>query len=55
MGPGAFHLVFALDEQQREGLLAELPVSVRVEHPTCHAVATLDPGQARAIGADLAR
>ena len=54
-GSGAFHLVFALDREQRDGLLGGLAVSLRVEHPACRAVATLGAGQARAIGADLTR
>jgi hypothetical protein len=52
-GSGAFHLVFALDQQQRDGLSAALPVRIRVEHPACRVVATLSAGQVRAIGADL--
>jgi hypothetical protein len=54
-GTGAFHLIFTLDDDQRDALLAGLPASIRVEHPACRATATLNAGQGLAIGADLTR
>jgi Protein of unknown function (DUF3501) len=54
-GSGAFHLLFALDDQQRAALRAGLPVSIRVEHTACRATATLGAGQALAIGTELDR
>jgi hypothetical protein len=54
-GSGAFHLLFALDPDQRAALRAELPASIRVEHPACRATATLSASQGRAIGAELER
>ncbi len=54
-GAGAFHLLFELDGEQRTSLLGGAPISVRVDHPACRAVATLNADQLLAIGADLRR
>jgi hypothetical protein len=54
-GSGAFHLLFALDSDQRAALLAELPASIRVEHPACRATATVSASQVLAISAELKR
>jgi Protein of unknown function (DUF3501) len=54
-GAGAFHLLFELDGEQRTSLLGGAPTSVRVDHPACRAVASLNAGQLLALGADLRR
>lgn len=54
-GTGAFHLLFDVDDEQRTSLLRGAPASVRVDHPACRAVATLNADQLLAIGADLPR
>ncbi len=54
-GSGAFHLLFALDDDQWSALRAGLAGVVRVDHPSCRAVATVSAELARALGADSAR
>ncbi len=52
-GSGAFHLVFALDGDQRSSLVDGAPVSVGADHPACRLRATLSADQVLAIGSDL--
>jgi hypothetical protein len=54
-GSGAFHLLFPVDADQRDALLAGLPASIRVEHSACRATATLSASQGVTIAADLKR
>jgi hypothetical protein len=54
-GAGAWHLVFALDDDQRRGLLEGAPVVVVVDHPRLRATAVLDADQVLAVAADLRR
>ncbi|HEY7927180.1 MAG TPA: DUF3501 family protein [Candidatus Dormibacteraeota bacterium] len=54
-GPGAWRLVFAVDEAQRRSLLEGGPASVVVDHPVLRATAALDSDQVRAVAADLRR
>ncbi len=52
-GSGAFHLLFALDDQQSAALLGGAAVAAGVDHPGCRTAITLSYAQGRAIGADL--
>ncbi len=54
-GSGAFHLFFALDGEARAAIVAGAPTTICVDHPACHAVATLTSEQARSISTDLQR
>jgi hypothetical protein len=52
-GCGAFHLIFALDADQRSSLGDGAAVSVGADHPACRLQATLSADQVLAIGTDL--